>query len=760
MVFESLVADLINKYLGEFVENLDRSQLKISVMRGRVKLKNLELKKSVLDDLELPVELKAGHIENLSLTIPWTNLYSESVEVSIDGLYALAVPNVATKYDAEKEEKAKQESKQKKILQVEEFKRAATENGTQKKEKDSFVEKMTVQIIKNLQIKIQNIHFRYEDGYTNSEHPISFGVSLADLQFHTTDDRWTPCAVKEVVNKIFKLVRINSLAVYWNGNSEQYASLSNEMMFERLKEGIARKDGNFAYHFLIKPISYEAHLELNMKPELENFSLPKVLLSVTFDEIEIRLSKLQYNGILELLESFERMYLMSAYRKYRPNVPVHNQAKAWWHFARDCVLEMKVRHRHRMFSWNHINHHRSVMKRYREAYTKMLSNPNRVSPNVQNDIEECEAFLDVFSIILMRREAEIEIARSGARKIKRPKRIFRGMFKKKGKGKTNIKEQFEKEFSANEKAKLYEAIGYQENEADPTFPKEYVAVRLETKCRSISLTVNDESKREPHILKLHLEGGLATLRQRPAESAVQIIGKIDNVTVDGTSQESSNVNLILSQNEDTQNLLNFNLETKPLDGECHTRVSIESRPLQIIYDAVSINNVTEFFRPPKETYLKQLSRAAIAKFKDITKKSASGLKHAIEKHKYTDIHVDIRPSYIIIPHGGRYQEGSVDILVLDLGSLTVNSAKNTCSERNQASTVEDSMSEAYENLQIDLERVQVLYARRGDNWNFVRQNMNMKSPQHVLLPISINLCLQKSMFDNNHQFPKSRIGQE
>lgn len=43
---------------------------------------------------------------------------------------------------------------------------------------------MAVQIIKNLQIKIQNIHFRYEDGYTNPEHPISFGVSLAELQFH------------------------------------------------------------------------------------------------------------------------------------------------------------------------------------------------------------------------------------------------------------------------------------------------------------------------------------------------------------------------------------------------------------------------------------------------------------------------------------------------------------------------------------------------------------------------------------------------
>lgn len=58
-----------------------------------------------------------------------------------------------------------------------------------------------------------------------------------------------------------------------------------------------------------------------------------------------------------------------------------------WHFARDCVLEMKVRHSHRMFSWNHINHHRSIMERYREAYTKMLLNPNQVSLDVQNEIE-------------------------------------------------------------------------------------------------------------------------------------------------------------------------------------------------------------------------------------------------------------------------------------------------------------------------------------------------------------------------------------
>jgi hypothetical protein len=35
-----------------------------------------------------------------------------------------------------------------------------------------------------------------------------------------------------------------------------------------------------------------------------------------------------------------------------------------------------------------------------------------------------------------------------------------------------LEEQFYEQFNAEEKKKLYDAIGYQENEADPTLPKE------------------------------------------------------------------------------------------------------------------------------------------------------------------------------------------------------------------------------------------------------------------------------------------------
>lgn len=38
MVFESLVADLLNRYLGEYVENLDKGQLKIGIWGGKIAL--------------------------------------------------------------------------------------------------------------------------------------------------------------------------------------------------------------------------------------------------------------------------------------------------------------------------------------------------------------------------------------------------------------------------------------------------------------------------------------------------------------------------------------------------------------------------------------------------------------------------------------------------------------------------------------------------------------------------------------------------
>lgn len=46
-MLESLVASLLNRFLGSYVENFDPKQLNIGIWSGDVKLKNLRLKKEV-----------------------------------------------------------------------------------------------------------------------------------------------------------------------------------------------------------------------------------------------------------------------------------------------------------------------------------------------------------------------------------------------------------------------------------------------------------------------------------------------------------------------------------------------------------------------------------------------------------------------------------------------------------------------------------------------------------------------------------------
>jgi len=56
--------------------------------------------------------------------------------------------------------------------------------------KDSFVEKLATQIIRNVQVNIKTIHIRYEDRVTFPNNPFSFGCTLYDITSHSTDSNW------------------------------------------------------------------------------------------------------------------------------------------------------------------------------------------------------------------------------------------------------------------------------------------------------------------------------------------------------------------------------------------------------------------------------------------------------------------------------------------------------------------------------------------------------------------------------------------
>jgi hypothetical protein len=84
------VTELLRRYLGAYVEGLDKEKLRISVWSGDVVLHNLKLRPGALDTLNLPVKVTAGLLGTLRLKVPWTNLGKEPVVVEIDRVFCLA----------------------------------------------------------------------------------------------------------------------------------------------------------------------------------------------------------------------------------------------------------------------------------------------------------------------------------------------------------------------------------------------------------------------------------------------------------------------------------------------------------------------------------------------------------------------------------------------------------------------------------------------------------------------------------------------
>ena len=75
-MFESLLAWVLNKNFGEYVEGgISPIALSVSIW-GDFKLDNVMLKKDIFAKFKLPLELVFGRIGTLRIQVPWRHLGS------------------------------------------------------------------------------------------------------------------------------------------------------------------------------------------------------------------------------------------------------------------------------------------------------------------------------------------------------------------------------------------------------------------------------------------------------------------------------------------------------------------------------------------------------------------------------------------------------------------------------------------------------------------------------------------------------------
>ncbi|XXG97960.1 hypothetical protein Hte_004276 [Hypoxylon texense] len=711
-MLEGLVAGLLNRFLGMYVKNFDPAQLKVGIWSGDVKLRNLELRKEALDQLKLPINVMEGHLGELTLVIPWSNLRGAPVKILIEDVFLLASPKEEAAYDEDEEERRRQRLKMEKLDSAEILKERSQEGLSQEEQKksQSFTESLVTKIVDNLQVTVKNIHVRYEDSISAPGHPFALGVTLAEFSAVSTDGEWKPTFIQNSTKTTHKLAKLGALAIYWNtdttllgpgrevGDDEQ--SVPHDDMIKNFKEMIGNGDDTSAtdHQFILKPVSGQAKIELDKTGDIH---VPKFKASLLFDEIGVVLDDDQYRDGLMMVDLFHYFIRHQEYKKLQPKgVTPKEDPRAWLRFAGDAVLS-KIHERNRRWSWDYFRERRDDRRRYIELFKKRKAN-QQLSAQELDDLNKLEWKLEYEDLRFWRSLARNQLRKENAEALKKaaPKNEqqqqqqgwLSWVWGSKPAEHTDSTEE-NTQMTEEQRKELYEAIDWDEKtalaEAVDT-PRDTIKMQLDASLSTGSFTL----RQSPHgkktdLLSLHFDVFKAKALKRP-DSVLADVSLGGFRVNDGTTPESlfaeivrvkdapnTNRNRRLSiaelEKSDQETFFDLQVEQNPLDGQGDFAVTAKLKPLEIVWNPNFVVGVVDFFKPPERHMesITALMETAGATVEGLRQQTRAGLEFALEEHKTINAKLDLQAPLIIIPQSIKAQRSTC--LILDAGHISVNS---------------------------------------------------------------------------------------
>ena len=91
-MLERLISSVLNRTLGNFIENLDAEQLNISIWNSNVKLENLQIKPTIFDSMPVPFTLHYGKVGKIFIDIPILNINNSPLKIEISDVFVFIKP--------------------------------------------------------------------------------------------------------------------------------------------------------------------------------------------------------------------------------------------------------------------------------------------------------------------------------------------------------------------------------------------------------------------------------------------------------------------------------------------------------------------------------------------------------------------------------------------------------------------------------------------------------------------------------------------
>ncbi|XP_053546399.1 intermembrane lipid transfer protein VPS13D isoform X2 [Bombina bombina] len=344
-MLEGLVAWVLNTYLGKYVNNLNTDQLSVALLKGAVELENLPLKKDALKEFELPFDIKEGFIGKIRIQIPFYRPHLDPWVISISKLLLIGSPEKQQDFD-ELKEKLLEKANKKALLKALEEKWKSEQEQKGESYWYSVTASIVTRIVDNIELNIQDVHFRFEDGITNPNHPFAFGVCIKNVSVQN--------AIHEPVEKLMrkKQLAVGDFSIYWDDN----AGLLGNLPPGELQEAMEKSMESMEHQYILKPVCTTALLKRNCSKEpLRSRNQPRIECDICLKSIPLTLSQAQYRQIVEFVDQFERREKQMKFRKWKPKVPVTKNCKEWWLFALNANLSEIREHRQRS-SWDFVLH--------------------------------------------------------------------------------------------------------------------------------------------------------------------------------------------------------------------------------------------------------------------------------------------------------------------------------------------------------------------------------------------------------------------
>ncbi|KAG5658037.1 hypothetical protein KAF25_006988 [Fusarium avenaceum] len=803
-MLEGLVAGLLNRFLGMYVKNFDPAQLKVGIWSGDVKLRNLELRREALDQLKLPINVMEGHLGELTLVIPWSNLRGAPVKVFIQDVFLLASPKEEAEYDQDEEDRRKQRLKMEKLDSAELLKERNQEGLSQEEQKksQSFTQSLVTKIVDNLQVTIKNIHIRYEDSISAPGHPFALGVTLEEFSAVSTDGQWKPTFIQDSNIVTHKLATLGALAVYWNtdatllGTGREASASSKEVMthdemVEKFREMLGKEaQENTNHQFILKPVNGQAKIELDKSGDIK---VPKFKANLLFEEIGLVLDDDQYRDALMMVDLFHYFIRHQEYKRLQPKgARPKEDPRAWLEFAGNAVLS-KIHERNRKWSWDYFRERRDDRQRYIELFKKRKQT-QQLSAEETDAINALEWKLTYEDLRFWRSLARNQLKKENAEALRnqpqQQQQQQQGWISWVWGSKPQEKiEQNEEntQMTEEQRQELYEAIDWDEKNAiadEVDVPREAIKMCIETSLSTGSFTL----KKSPHdnaadLLSLHFDVFKAKALQRKDSLLANVsLGGLrvnDGTTPDSvypeivrvkdapTEKQRKRLSLAELEQSEEDPFFQFEFEQNPIEREGDIAVVGKMKPLEVIWNPNFVVGIADFFRPPERHMesITALMESAGATVESIREQTRAGLEFALEEHKTINAELDLQAPLIIVPVSITTKNSTC--LIVDAGHIHVNSElvdhgtmKEIQSKQKQTYNDEDLKrleSVMYDKFIVKLTSTQVLI---GPSIEATKAQLVEKSDEahlHVVEQINVDFVVETSIMPKAPNLTKFKV---